>query len=244
MTPFQRNLAVFGTLAIALAVLGAMTYPAYTDSDREHNELNAKRKEFQAISLKVNERDRLDSLKRGLEGDINSLRNAVPKAPYVDLLMLDLERMASESNVQILAMELPAKENGKDSSDGDLEDLTAKDKEGKPMVKPAFLHPGTTGSGISTTSSGTGGKPGEAPNPLGLKQVSKRLFISGDYQNLIAFVKHLETYQRVISLKDLSVAIASGIDSAATKTAAGERAQKLKLDRPVMSFLLNVYYLP
>jgi Tfp pilus assembly protein PilO len=86
-------------------------------------------------------------------------------------------------------------------------------------------------------------KPAEAPNPLGLKQVTKRLFVTGEYQDLIAFVKHLETYQRVISLKDLSVAIAAS-DNTASKNAAAERAQKLKLTKPVMSFLLNVYYLP
>ena len=96
---------------------------------------------------------------------------------------------------------------------------------------------------VAPTPTASNAKPAEAPNPLGLKQVTKRLFVTGEYQDLIAFVKHLETYQRVISLKDLSVAIAAG-DNTASKNAAAERAQKLKLAKPVMSFLLNVYYLP
>lgn len=234
MTSFQRNALVFGSLALALTILGALTYPTYLDAEREHSELANKKKEYQAIVAKAAERDRLGSLKRGLESDINSLRNAVPKAPYLDLLMLDLERMAAESKVQILALEEPAKTNGQAESN-DLEDLVAKDKDGKPLNKAPFI-----GRGIA---SNTSAKAGDTPNPLGLKQISKRLFVSGEYQNIIVFVKHLEAYQRVISLKDLSLAIAGGNESA-TKTAAGERAQKLKLERPVMSFLLNIYYLP
>ncbi len=237
MTRFQRNAMVFGSLALGLTVFGALTYPAYLDAEREQTELTTKRREYQTIVVKMAERDRLGNLKRGLESDINSLRNAVPKAPYLDLLMLDLERMAKESNVQILGLEQPAKENGAAESN-DLEDMMLSGGKTAPAIKPLP---------VFRAPPGNAAKAAEAPNPLGLKQISKRLFVSGEYQNIIAFVKHLESYQRVISLKDLSVAIAATDNSAsnsATKTAAGERAQKLKLDRPVMSFLLNVYYLP
>ncbi|CAN5529666.1 hypothetical protein BH11CYA1_BH11CYA1_06050 [soil metagenome] len=236
MTPFQRNLFAFGPLTLGATILCAMTYPAYLDSEREHADLAAKKKECLEITLKSAERDRLDNLKHSLEGDINSLRNAVPKAPYLDLLVLDLERMASESKVNILSLEQPEKASG-NSETNDLEEMMKPSKAAGqskilPQVKP-FISPAPMANG----------KVVEAPNPLGLKQVTKRLFVSGEYQDLIAFVKHLETYQRVISLKDLSVAIAAS-DNTQSKNAAGERAQKLKSVKPVMSFLLNVYYLP
>ncbi|MFA6209363.1 MAG: hypothetical protein WCT03_03025 [Candidatus Obscuribacterales bacterium] len=236
MTPFQRNVLAFGPLTLGATILCAMTYPAYLDSEREHTDLATKKTEYQEITLKMAERDRLDNLKRSLEGDINSLRNAVPKAPYLDLLVLDLERMASQSKVNILALEQPEKASGPNETN-DLEELmkpskTAGQSKILPQIKP-FVQPTAV----------NGAKPVEAPNPLGLKQVTKRLFVTGEYQDLIAFVKHLETYQRVISLKDLSVATAAN-DSTASKNAAAERAQKLKLAKPVMSFLLNVYYLP
>lgn len=236
MTPSQRNILVFGPLALGLTVAGALSYPAYLDAEREHGELAIKKKEYQEIAVKVSERDRLDSLKHALENDINSLRNAVPKAPYVDLLMLDLERMASESKVNILALEQPDKQSQIEPND--LEELMkpARDK----MAKiPAIIKP------LAATAPGA--KPAETPNPLGLKQVTKRLFVTGEYKDLIAFVKHLESYQRVLTLKELSVATATTDgtrDSASAKNAAFERAQKLKLNTPVMSFILNVYYLP
>lgn len=236
MTPFQRNVLTFGPLTLGATILCAMTYPAYLDSEREHTDLAAKKKEYQEITQKMSERDRLDNLKRTLEGDINSLRNSVPKAPYLDLLMLDLERMASESKVNILALEQPEKASGP-SETNDLEELMKPIKPNQSKVLPQ-LKPF-----VAPTPTASNAKPAEAPNPLGLKQVTKRLFVTGEYQDLIAFVKHLETYQRVISLKDLSVAIAAG-DNTASKNAAAERAQKLKLTKPVMSFLLNVYYLP
>lgn len=237
LTGFQRNVLAFGPLALGATILVAMTYPAYLDSEREHTDLAAKKKEYQEITQKMSERDRLDSLKRTLEGDINSLRNSVPKAPYLDLLMLDLERMASESKVNILALEQPAKASGPSETD-DLEELMRPIKPNQSKVSPQ-LKPF-----VAPTPAATAAKLAEAPNPLGLKQVTKRLFITGEYPDLITFVKHLETYQRVISLKDLSVAIAAGSDSTASKNVAGERAQKLKSAKPVMSFLLNVYYLP
>ena len=236
MTPFQRNLLAFGPLTLGATILCAMTWPAYLDSEREHADLTTKKKEYQEITLKAAERDRLDNLKRSLEGDINSLRNAVPKAPYLDLLVLDLERMASESKVNILALEQPEKASG-NTETNDLEELMKPSKgAGQAKVLPPIK---PFGAGAAATN----GKVVEAPNPLGLKQVTKRLFITGEYQDLITFVKHLETYQRVISLKDLSVAIAAS-DNTQSKNAAGERAQKLKSAKPVMSFLLNVYYLP
>jgi hypothetical protein len=51
-----------------------------------------------------------------------------------------------------------------------------------PQLKP-FVAP--------TPTATSNAKPAEAPNPLGLKQVTKRLFVTGEYQDLIAFVKHL-----------------------------------------------------
>jgi Tfp pilus assembly protein PilO len=233
MTPSQRNILVFGPLALGLTVAFALTYPAYLDSEREHGELATKKKEYQEIALKVSERDRLDSLKHALESDINSLRNAVPKAPYVDLLMLDLERMATESKVNILALEQPDKQNQAESND--LEELMIKGKDKLAKIPPVIR---------PLAATATGAKAAEAPNQLGLKQVTKRLFITGEYKDMIAFVKHLETYQRVLTLKELTVATANASDNPTAKNAAFERAQKLKLNTPVMSFILNVYYLP
>jgi hypothetical protein len=54
----------------------------------------------------------------------------------------------------------------------------------------------------------------------------------------------LEAYQRIISMKNLALAIVSDQDPNSTKNTAAEKAQKLKLNKPVMTFLLNVYYLP
>ncbi|HNG22313.1 MAG TPA: hypothetical protein PLI59_24190, partial [Candidatus Obscuribacter sp.] len=63
------------------------------------------------------------------------------------------------------------------------------------------------------------------------------------YNSLIDFMKRMEAYQRVLSVNSLSIALASS-PNGQNKSAAGEKAQKLKLSQPVLSFMLNIYYLP
>jgi hypothetical protein len=137
-----------------------MTYPAYLDSEREHTDLAAKKKEYQEITQKMSERDRLDNLKRTLEGDINSLRNSVPKAPYLDLLMLDLERMAGESKVNILALRAARRKRADQAKLDDLEEMLRPIRPNQSKVLPQ-LKPFVAPTPTATSNA----KPAEAPNP-------------------------------------------------------------------------------
>lgn len=234
MTPFQKRALTFGPLAVGLTLALSLTYPSFTDSQREHEELAAKKQELQTILGRAADRDRLDKIKNNLQADIDALRKTIPKAPYLDLLMLDVEHMAQESKVDIIGLEQQEKQSGNQPESNDLEEIMKARNEAAAMAATTRkIQPPTPVK-----------KEEAAPNPFGIKQLTRRLYITGDYDNLIAFMRRLEAYQRIIAMKNLTVAIATENDANTTKNAAGERAQKLKLTKPVMTFLLNVYYLP
>lgn len=217
-----------------------MNYPAYLDSQRLHEELKQKEDELKSLQDKLTERASVDQNHKTLESEIQSLRNEIPQAPYLDLLMLDVQRMADAAEIDIIAVEKPDERNsgGVETSvdAADLEVLEAgrgKNQQNKILNQ--------------SSNQNSQNKPGEPKteerNAMGVKQMTRRLYLTGDYGKLIQFMKRLESYQRVLSVNQLSVAMAGG-PGLQNKSPAGERAQKLKLKQPVMSFLLNIYYLP
>jgi Tfp pilus assembly protein PilO len=233
MTPFQERLITFGPLAIGLTIAFALTYPTFTESQREHDEVTAKKMEYEGIMARAADRDRLSKIKTTLQSDIDTLRKTIPRAPYLDLLMLDVEHMANESKVDIIGLEAPEKANSNTPETNDVEEIM------KARTEAAAVATVTRPSIVVKKE-----EPKANSNPFGIKQLTRRLYITGDYDNLIAFMHRLEAYQRIISMKNLALAIVSDQDPNSTKNTAAEKAQKLKLNKPVMTFLLNVYYLP
>lgn len=241
MNERTRLLLVLAPILISGTAAFSMNYPAYLDSQRLHEELKQKEDELKSLQDKLAERASVDQSHKTLESEIQSLRNEIPKAPYLDLLMLDVQRMADAADIDIIAVEKPDERNSggvENSVDAaDLEVLEAgmgKNQQNKNLNQ-------------SPNQNNSQNKPGEAKtgegNSIGVKQMTRRLYLTGDYGKLIQFMKRLESYQRVLSVNQLSVAMTGG-PGLQNKSPAGERAQKLKLKQPVMSFLLNIYYLP
>jgi Tfp pilus assembly protein PilO len=225
----------FAPLALAITLGFSYVYPLYEESQRQHQELEEKRTELKTLEDKMAERARLGTTKKRLEDDITSLRNAVPQEPCLDLLMLDLSKMAGNSKVQILSLEgsdeKKSDSDGSADEDSDLEEVLS--FANRPKVK---------NKNKSETN-----KPQQAQtvSPLGIKQLSRRVYITGNFADLINFLKELESYQRVLSIRDLSLAQSLNQDfQSRDKSDAQEKAQHLKSNQPVMSFLLNIYYLP
>ncbi len=241
-----RMLIVFGPLAVSATGALALTYPAFLDSQHEHEELAKQEIELQEVKGKLTDKASADASHKALQEDINSLRNEVPHAPYLDLLLLDLERMALASRVDIISVEKQDEKgaNNQTPADGaDLEVLEAAGLKDRKVNLPAPLQ------NLSNQVQGQGQNKakdenkGPEQNNMGVKQLSRRVYITGDYNSLIDFMKRMEAYQRVLSVNSLSIALASS-PNGQNKSAAGEKAQKLKLSQPVLSFMLNIYYLP
>lgn len=233
LTRFQyATLAVIYGLAILVFAL--LVYPAITEESVKQADLNQHRNQRDQLDLKLKEKLRIDREKQALVADIASLRNAVPKEANVDLLLIDLERLAKQANVDLIGFETPGTEDVKETHkeiNEMLEDINGKGA-AKPKAKDA-KQPAPIAAA----------KPADIGSELGLKQIDKEVYVTGNYSSMVQFVRNIEAYERVMGVSHVVIAVPKQ-EAKADTDKASDRAKKLKLTQPVMCFLLSVYYLP
>jgi len=183
----------------------------------------------QSCITKLNAQGKMQTEQKSLEQQIGDLRAVVPKEPALDLLMLDLENMCHASHVDLVGVE-------------NLEPGAAAAQKDEVTERPALnmgnlLNPRMAGKGDSSAKAKA-----EANQTL-LKQINKQVYVAGNYDGFVHLIRRLETYQRIIGLNNLSISVSSKDKETKTNLAAG-KAEKLKIDQPVMSFVMTVYYLP
>jgi len=230
-------------LAIALmpflaagAMASVVVLPAYQDDDAKRAEVTTKKQDNQRLVNKLHERTKAEAERTDLQSQIEQLRGSVPKSPEVDLFMLDLERMCKDSGVDLISVETPEAETLRniDNSETEVREL-AQESGGK------------VGLGTKTLGKGAAADPkakDQAPEQGALKQLIKQVYVTSDYDGIIALMKRLENYQRITGVRQVCVALpAEG--SQLLHNPAAERAKKLELKgQPVTSFLMTLYYLP
>ncbi len=221
---------------LAGLILSSLTYPKFLEGRDKSVELVQKEDQYKQLQAKLQQRIKAEQEKRSLETDIETLRGAVPKSPELDLAMIDLEKMCSDSNVNLIAVETPTQESMRQisSSDDEIKELIG-EREGKVGLGTRTLQKsGTT----------NGAKVEENPSDTGLKRLIKQVYVSGDYNGMVGLMKRLEAYQRTVGVEEISIAIKPQAGNEGEHTPASERAQKLGLSKPVMAFLMTLYYLP
>ncbi len=232
LTKFQyATLAIIYGLAILVFAMGV--YPCINEESEKMVTLAQHRQQKEQLDAKLKDKFKIDREKHALEADIASLRNAVPKAPNVDLLLIDLEKLANEANVDLVAFETPGQEELKESQkemSEILEDL--KSKQQKPKAKEA-----------KETKPAPAAKPADVGSELGLKQIDKEVYVTGNYASMVQFIRNIEAYERVMGVSHVVIVVPKE-GSKEENDKATERAKKLKLTQPVMCFLLSIYYLP
>lgn len=223
---------------LAAVVLSALTYPKVLEDKDKSSELAQKDQQYQQLQAKLQQRVKAEQEKKTLETDIETLRGAVPKSPELDLAMIDLEKMCSDSSIHLLAVETPSQES--------MHKIATSEDEIKELIGEGKVGLGTrTLQKSSTPATVNGGKnePGQVDS--GLKRLIKQVYVTGDYNGMVSLMKRLEGYQRTVGVEEISIAISTkGSGENSERTAASERAQKLGLAKPVMAFLLTLYYLP
>lgn len=230
LTKFQyATLAIIYGLAILVFAMGV--YPCINEESEKMVALAQHRQQKEQLDAKLKDKLKIDREKQALVADIASLRNAVPKSPNVDLLLIDLEKLANEAKVDLIGFETPGSEDVKETQKEMtemLEDLKGKPQ--KPKAKETKPVPPVA-------------KPADVGNELGLKQIDKEVYVTGDYNSIVQFIRNIEAYERVMGVSHVVIALPrEGAKDENDK--ASERAKKLKLTQPVMCFLLSIYYLP
>lgn len=210
-------------------VASCLVYPKFLESGLKTAECRTRKADLDQLQVRLNQGSKVEQDKRLLESQISALRSSVPKSAELDLMLIDVEKMCAACHVDLVAVETPSAEI--------LRELqTAADEQAKAnTVKPAAVGP-------ANKQPKTPVKPASVVEEAALKSVVKQVYVTGDYTGLVAFMKMLESYQRIVGVSQIAVAIKS--DDNDQRNAASEKADKLKLKQPLMAFLLTLYYLP
>lgn len=231
LTRFQ-----YATLAIiyglAAIVFSTLLYPSFIEDTEKNADLEQHKQQKEQLDVKLKDRLRVEREKQTLIADIASLRNAVPKTPNLDLLLIDLERLAAQANVDLIGVESPGAEDLKESQK-DLVELMEDVKASK-GAKPKPKDP---------KSQAVAAKPADVGSELGLRQIDREVYVTGNYASMVQFVRNIEAYERMMGVSHVIIASPKQ-ESKGESDKASDRAKKLKLTQPVMCFLLSVYYLP
>lgn len=242
MHPAARMLICALPYLVTVYLLLSVVQPALHEATQKGDELKQLTTQYDEIKGKLVEKEKLQEQQLLLTRDIRKLRSAVPQEPQMDILVLDLERIADISNCDLIGVELP-EPNRKDKNSRGIMDSLMEEIEGRLPIRPAKTP--TPTPQLPKPPGAPGTEPPDQNQPAGLENVVKRVYVSGSYPELIAFLKGLEGYQRVVGVRDLIIALPENAEREVTnKTVAAEKAGKYPMDQPVMTFLMSVYYLP
>ncbi|MBX9667927.1 MAG: hypothetical protein K2X93_09930 [Candidatus Obscuribacterales bacterium] len=225
-----------------LVALIVWVQPAIESANHVKYELTMLTDEYDRLARKLKEKEVLIEQKRKLDRDIQRMRASVPPAPEIDILLIDMERLSNESGTELLSVEPPS-ETKTDKSENIMDSIIA-EVGGRLAIpkppekeKPKVAKPNPTPSINKVIEEAL-------PDPLGIKHIDRRVYVSGNYRQLSDFLKRLEAYQRIVAIRGLIVAAPDNAEKDMVKTPASEKARSLGLDTPVMTFVMSVYYLP
>jgi Tfp pilus assembly protein PilO len=225
-----KILLCISLFVIALTVVATKDYPAFSEMQVKAKDVDNCNKENATLTKKLDDRQRAQDEKQTLEGQIQSLRGSVPRSPELDLLVLDLERLCQSCDLDLVGVEnlgsdaLLQIKNADEQKAKESAGLLAIGAKSLPKLAPS---PAVKVETIDQTS---------------LRNLPKQVFVTGSYDNFIRLMRKLENYQRVIGINNVSVALPSADNE--LKAQAADKANRLKVTQPMMSFVMTIYYLP
>jgi Tfp pilus assembly protein PilO len=248
-----RTKAIVCVLPFAIAgYLGfALAAPAITTWQEKSATLEAKKKEEEELKTKLLARAKLQKEKKEIETSIDSLRGAVPKKPELELLNIDLEKMATESGMEVISFKEP---DGETLKKAGIEDKAPeapsmqKGKEAMANKVKAAMAPVTGPAGAAAKAAG--GATASADPDAGLAKVTMQVKVMGDYLGLMELVKKLETYQKVVAISSLEFHVPKkqetkkGVIELPDDVAPKEDDIQGNAKELQITFLLTSYYLP
>jgi len=236
----QYKVAISLLPLLALGIFGSsVVWPIYLEYQQQTAELDSKKHENEILLNKLKAKNRAESERHNLETEIGTLRGAVPKSPELDLFLIDLDKMCNNAGVDLIAVEDPDPETVKAIDVSEEEVLKISNESSGKLLGSKNLDKGKNPQAKNEPP---------AEDKTTLKKLIKEVTVSSDYDGLVSLLKKLEHYERITGVKKLSVVVPEEKDSTETRqqtsNQAAERAKKLGLHQPVMSFVMTLYYLP
>jgi Tfp pilus assembly protein PilO len=231
-----KLLLCIGLFVGALMLAYFDVYPAFVESQGKAEDLKQRQASNDVLVKQLQKKHLAEAEKTRLESDIQLLHGAVPKSPELDLLVLDLEKICNSCDLDLVGVENPEPEV--------LKQLHASEEQMQTLIKEngSKLTLGSHSLAKPDNKNSAAKKLDEGDKQPALKQLPKTVFVTGSYDNFVKLMRKLENYRRVIGVKNVSIAMAG--QTTDIKAPAFDKANKLKVTQPMMSFLMIVYYLP
>lgn len=252
---------------IAGAVGFSLAYPAYNEYATKAITVEEKKTEVADLDTKLVNRNKVATEKRELDSTIITLRASVPKSPDLELLNLDIEKMALDSGLEIIAFKEADKDQkkragveepppGSNISQG-KDKLAERVKSTVGVAGAAAAGAGAAVAGAAGAAAGVPAKPGDppakasVPPDAGLLKALLQVKLIGDYKGLMAFTHKLETYQRVVAISEIKSVIPKLVKDAKKgaaelqdETEPGDEDSLGNPNQLNISLVLTAYYLP
>jgi Tfp pilus assembly protein PilO len=231
-----KLLLCIGLFVGALMLAYFDVYPAFVESQAKAEDLKQRQASNDVLVKQLQKKHLAETEKARLESDIQLLHGAVPKTPEVDLLVLDLEKICNSCDLDLVGVENPEAEVLKQlhASEEQMQTLIKENGNKLTLGSHPVVKPDNKNTAVKKTD--------DTDKQPTLKQLPKTVFVTGSYDNFVKLMRKLENYQRVIGVKNVSIAMAG--QNTDIKAPAFDKANKLKVTQPMMSFLMIVYYLP
>ncbi len=247
----KRTQFLICVLLLLLSVLAGMYlgYPAFLEAQANGEEIKSAQSELKVLQDKMQQIEAEKKKQHSLEGQIESIRNAVPKEPGIDLVMIDLEKMCARANVHLVSVETPdaAQLQIISASEQEMKNVAnnplAKTSLGSKSLKQSTSDINETINNSQPPKPAAANAPGTPPAPKLLENNIKQIYISGSFKGMEHFLEDLESYERVVEISQLAIGT-PGKENVLVRNPASDKAKKLELEQPLMTFLLKVYYLP
>jgi len=233
---------------VAAYVGFALAAPAVQLWQEKAAAVEEKRKEHEDLENKLRAKAKIQKEKADLNAAIDKLRDSVPKRPELELLNIDLEKMALESGIDIITFKEMDKDGLKTAG---IQDEALLEKPSLQKGKEEMAKKVKTAMTPVTGPKKDGAKEEKTgPPDTGLANLTLQIKVIGDYLSLMDFVKKLETYQRVVALTSIDSHIPKKMKEAkATKelpddATPSEDDEQGDTKRLQTTILLTTYYLP
>lgn len=238
MSPTIKIVVAIVPIIIAAYVGMTMLQPAMDEASTKDKSVAEKQQESDGLQAKLGDPAKINQKQKQFEQEINQLRDAVPKAPDIDLLTIDLERMCKEAGMDLIAIKSPNK---------DLNAPAAVDSSSYLKKKQDRLKNALKGNGGADDAAAGAASAGPPPNEL--EETTKQIVVTGDYNGLQKLVHELETYQRVIKINDIVSRVPKLQDNKKEVKLPDESEPNAsdKLGDPNMLYIsmnITTYYLP
>ncbi|MDX2108414.1 MAG: hypothetical protein SFY67_18620 [Candidatus Melainabacteria bacterium] len=234
MSKWTRLLIAASPL-IGAFLIASQIQPLYAEIELLKTDVQNKKQDYSRLEHSLIEKGLLEKKSRTLQEDLAKMKKNLPATDQIDVVLFDMEKMAHETEINLLSVELTdekKKTSDKDSINAVFEEMGKK----LPVAQLPNL------PGAKATAKTADAKTADAITDIGLRHTSKRVYLTGNYPELVAFLKKMEDYERVINISDLTLATSAA--SAQDKSVAIDKVKKFAGDKPVMTFIMNVYYMP